>query len=96
MPFAFALHEKVERKLHRLQSVGTIEPVKSAQWAAPISPILKCDGSLRICRDYRLTVNQAATKDSNPMPRIEDLFAKLSGGKRFSKLSRAPTDSVGC
>ena len=49
-------------------------------------PILKRDGSIRICGDYRSTVNQAATKDSYPLHGIEDLFTKLSGGRRFSKL----------
>ena len=55
--------------------------------AAPIVPVLKSDkSSIRICGDFRVTVNKAVKLDSYPIPRVEDLFAKLSGGKRFTKL----------
>ena len=52
-------------------------------------PVLKQDGSLRICGDYKVTVNQAAKTDCYPLPRIDDLFASLAGGKAFSKLDLA-------
>ncbi len=32
------------------------------------------------------TVNSASKLDRYPIPKIEDLFAKLAGGKLFSKL----------
>ena len=51
--------------------------------------MLKQDGSVRICGDYKVTVNQAAKTDSFPLPRIDDLFASLAGGKAFSKLDLA-------
>lgn len=60
-----------------------------ADWAAPIVPVRKRDGSIRICGDYKLTVNKAAKPDTYPLPRIEDLFASLVGGQAFSKLDLA-------
>ena len=57
------MRRKVEQELDRLQKQCIIRPVT---WAAPIVPVLKKDGSVRICGDYRLTVNQTAkleTKD---------------------------------
>ena len=60
-----------------------------SDWAAPIVPVLKQDGSVRICGDYKVTVNQAAKTDSFPLPRIDDLFASLAGGQAFSKLDLA-------
>ena len=48
-------------------------------------PVVKQDGSIRICGDYKLTVNQVADTDTYPLPKREDLFALLSGGKTFSK-----------
>ena len=36
--------------------------------------------------DYKLTVNPVANTDTYRLPRREDLFASLSGGKVFSKL----------
>ena len=72
-----------------LRAKGSIEKTQSADWAAPIVPIVKPDGSIRICGDYKLTVNQASRVESYPLPRIEDIFASLSGGKLFTKLDLA-------
>ena len=88
-PVPYALREKVENELNRLQADGIIEPVQFAEWAAPIVPVLKPDGTARICGDYKLTVNKAAKLDAYPIPRIEDLFARLAGGKKFTNLDIA-------
>ena len=56
-----------------------------SDWAAPIVPVVKRDGSIRICGDYKVTVNQAAKLDKYPLPWIDDIFASLEGGKIFSK-----------
>ena len=85
-PVPFALKHKVEAELDRLLKEGIVEAVKSAGWAAPIVPVVKSDGSVRICGDYRMTVNQASRLDSYPLPRVDELFATLEGGKTFSKL----------
>ena len=85
-PVPYALREKVEKELERLQEEGTIEPVQFADWAAPIVPIVKDDKSIRICGDYKVTVNQAAKLDNYSIPKAEDLFATLSGGEKFTKL----------
>ena len=79
----------VEKELERLQLQGIIEPVKFSDWAAPIVPVLKKDGGIRICGDYKLTVNRAAKVDTYPLPCIDNLFAALAGGKAFSKLDLA-------
>lgn len=49
------LKKKVEDELDRLQKLGIISPVKHSEWAAPIVPVLKRNGSLRICGDYNVT-----------------------------------------
>lgn len=82
----YAMRAKVEVELERLLKQGIIEPVKYAEWAAPIVPVLKPDGSVRICGDYKLTVNSASSLEQYPIPRVEDLFNTLAGGKQFSKL----------
>lgn len=88
-PVPYALRAKVEHELDRLEKDGVITPVQFADWAAPIVPVVKKDGTLRICGDYKLTVNRAAQADTYPLPRIDGLFASLSGGTTFSKLDLA-------
>ena len=49
-------------------------------------PVLKIDGTVHICGDYRLTVNQVSKVNAYPVPRIDNLFATLGGNKIFPKL----------
>ncbi|KAL0150120.1 hypothetical protein M9458_054547 [Cirrhinus mrigala] len=82
----FAMREKVEAELDRLIKERVIEPVKFSEWAAPVVPVLKPDGSVRLCGDYRVTVNRESSLEQYPIPRMEDMFAVLSGSEKYTKL----------
>ena len=41
---------------------------------------------MRICGDFKVTVNKASKLDRYPIPKVEDLFATLSCGTSFTKL----------
>ena len=88
-PVPHSLRAKLEKQLQHLESLGIIEPVQFSDWAAPIVPVLKANGELRVCGDYKLTVNRVSKLETYPLPRIEDLFASLANGKTFSKLDLA-------
>ena len=77
----------VEKELDRLVQEGTLEPVEFSEWASPIVPVLKKDKeSVRICGDFKQTVNPVARLDRYPIPKVDDLFTSLGGGKVFSKI----------
>ena len=76
----FALKEAVERVLKRLENLGIICKMTHSTWAAPIVPIVKADGSVRVCGDYKVTVNQSLDVDQYPLPKPEDLFATVANG----------------
>ena len=76
----------MELELDRLESSGIIEKVEHSDWAAPVVPVPKGDGKLYLCGDYKVTVNSQLLVDKYPLPRPEDLMARLAGGKKFSKL----------
>ena len=85
-PLPFKYKDKVEKELECLENAGVISPVQFSEWAAPIVPVIKPDGGVRICGDYSVTVNAVSKLDSYPLPRAEELFAAMSGGMHFTKL----------
>ena len=46
----------------------------------------KKDGSICICGDYKVTLNSSLEIDQYPLPKPAELFASVSGGKKFTKL----------
>ncbi|XP_073965617.1 uncharacterized protein [Choristoneura fumiferana] len=85
-PLAYALREPVERALDQLVRDGVLTPVHTSDWATPIVPVLKKDGTIRVCGDFKLTLNKFLEVDRFPLPRVEDLLTKLHGGQKFTKL----------
>ena len=82
----YAMKSKIEDELDRLQKKGIIKPVTFSEWAAPIVPVLKADKFVKICGDFKVTVNPVSKLDRYPIPKIEDLLVTLAKGKYFSKL----------
>ena len=82
----FALQQKVQAELERLEKQGVIKSAQFSDWAALIVPVIKRDGTVCICGDYKLTVNQVAKLEVYLLPRIKGLLASLTGGKTLTKL----------
>ena len=82
-PVPYVLREKVSQELDRLEAEGTIEKVQFSDCAAPIVTVVKPDKSIRICGDYKVTVNSVSKLDNYPIPKTGDL-ADLGGGKYFT------------
>ena len=80
----YPLH--LEQELKRLEEKGILKKVSHSDWAAPIVPVPKKDGKVRVCGDYKVTVNQSLDVDQYPLPKSDNLFATLANGKTFSKL----------
>ena len=85
-PVPYLLKEKIEVELERLVEAGILQPVQYSEWAAPIVPVVKENGNVRICGDYKMTINKVSKLDNYPIPKTEDLFATLNGGQQFTKL----------
>lgn len=90
-PIPFAYRTVIDKELDKLQQLKIITPMESNDWGTPLVPVLKGDGKIRICGDYKVTLNQCVEANQYPLPRIEELLAALSNGEEFSKvdLSRA-------
>ena len=85
-PVPYALQEAVEAEYNRLESEGIVERVQFSEWATPMVHVPKADGTTRSCGDYAVTVNPQLNVPQYPIPLPEDVFVRLHGGKRFTKL----------
>ena len=78
---------EVEDEVRRSRRDGIIRPSTSG-YAAPICPVRKSDGSLRLCVDYRQL--NGKTKDTAiPTANLQEVIESLSGAKFFSILDLA-------
>ena len=68
---------------------GVLRPIEYSEWTAPIVPVVKGDNDIRICGDYKMTVNKESICENYPLPKTEDLFAPLNGGEKFTELDLA-------
>ena len=85
----YALRPKVEQELDRLEKAGVITPVTSSDWATGVVVVPKKNGAIRLCGNYKTTVNPHLKTVSPPNIHIDDILADLAGGAKFSKLDLA-------
>ncbi|XP_032090813.1 uncharacterized protein K02A2.6-like, partial [Thamnophis elegans] len=85
----FALRAKVDAELDKLLAQGVIEPVDHSPWETPIVLPIKPDGSVRICADYKSTINLALQANPYPVPVVQHLLHSLGQGCTFAKLDMA-------
>ena len=81
----FALKPIVGTELDRLEKEQVLEKVTHSDWATPIVVVRKPSGRVRLCGDFKVTLNPALKTDVYPFPLPEELFQKLNGGHKFSK-----------
>lgn len=83
---AFPLMSKVEAELNRLEKEGIIEKMeKPTDWCAPMVPVLKKNGNVRICVDLK-KLNEAVKREHYMLPNLDDISPRLAGSTLFSKL----------
>ncbi|KAI5721049.1 hypothetical protein M8J77_015290 [Diaphorina citri] len=85
-PVPYALISKVDEELDSLEKQGIIEKTEYSQWGTPLVIVPKSNDTVRICADYRMTVNNQLEPAHYPIPRVEELFTKLHGSTYFCVL----------
>ena len=85
-PVPFSLLHKVEQEIDSLVQQGILVKVDYSEWATPVVPIQKSNGRVRLCGDFKITLNPNIHIDNHPLPTIDELFANMAGGEKFSKI----------
>ena len=85
-PVPYALRQKVEEELDRLESQGVVKKVERSEWASPIVCVPKKDGTIRIYGDFKVSINRVLLDNPYPLRDTEDVFATVGGGTVFSKI----------
>ena len=80
-PDRLAAAKKVFRDL---EEIGICQKA-SSPWSSPLHIVVKKDGSLRPCGDYR-RLNMVTEPDHYPLPNMADVTTFLHGSKIFSTL----------
>ena len=62
------MKNRVEEVIDHLEADGVLEKVTHSDWTAPIVTVPKRDGSIRVCRDYIVTVDLVLDVDKYPIP----------------------------
>ena len=74
-PLPYTFQDKVATKLDPLENDGILTKVDWSEWATPVVSVSKNDGSVRLCGDNQMKVDQY------PLPRVDDDFASLARGQ---------------
>ncbi|BES98989.1 Hypothetical Protein NTJ_11805 [Nesidiocoris tenuis] len=82
----YAIKEQVETEIRKLEAEGIIEKTNSSAWGTPLVVIPKPNGELRLCADYKVTVNSQLLDSRYPIPNQEEIFNKIQDGKIFCSL----------
>lgn len=82
----FAQLTAFKKEAERMVNEGIWKPLQFSEWASPIVLITKPDGSLRICGDFKVAVNNQIDIEQYPLPTRESLFHKIRYGIFFSKI----------
>ncbi|XP_037572197.2 uncharacterized protein LOC119454302 [Dermacentor silvarum] len=66
----FALRKAVSAEIDRLVEQGVLSPVSVFEWAAPVVPVVKKNGDLRLGGDFKLTGNPATHLEQYLLPKL--------------------------
>ncbi|KII70027.1 hypothetical protein RF11_01332 [Thelohanellus kitauei] len=85
VPYSF--REKVQFEIDRLTREGILEKIEEVSepitWASPIVCIEKRERGIRICGDYKITINKHMDFLPYPLPTFKNVMAVIKGGQKI-------------
>ena len=82
----FAAEACINKELNHLEQIGVLIKMDYGERIRPIIYVKKENSKIRACADFSMGLNDCLETYNYPLPSLEDVFAKLSGGKVFPNL----------
>lgn len=82
----YALCEKVDAEFDNLERDGIITKVDISEWGSPLVVIPKADGTVRLCVDYKITVNPCLKDAHYLIRKVDDILNSLKKSKYSCRL----------
>ena len=76
----------METEIRRLLDQHILVPEPSPLMSAPIVPVIKSNGDVRLCGDYRLTANKVIDSGSYHLSPFNEIVRQLANFNWFSKI----------
>lgn len=73
-------------ELQNLMKTGVLVPVQQSEWTMPQVVVPKPDNQVRVCEDFKETLNPCLRTDHYPLPMMKNLFVKMACCKYFTVL----------
>ncbi|XP_018359976.1 PREDICTED: uncharacterized protein LOC108759161 [Trachymyrmex cornetzi] len=73
-PVPFALRDKVDEELEKMEKSGVISRIETSEWASPLVVVSKPNGAIRITGDFKRTINNQLHVQQYPLTRVEEIF----------------------
>ncbi|GFN80964.1 polyprotein [Plakobranchus ocellatus] len=75
--------DEVDKEINFMLESGIISK-STSPYASPITVVMKKDGAIRLCLDFR-KLNKITIFDAEPIPTLDELLGKMKGAKFFTK-----------
>lgn len=80
----YSLRETVKSQFEDMLRKGIVKRVDFSDWASQIVLAKKKDGRIRVCCNYKPTLNPCLESNEYPIPNVDDILFTLNGNKCFS------------
>ncbi|UYV77576.1 K02A2.6-like [Cordylochernes scorpioides] len=82
----FALKQLLEDEIDKLVDLNILSPIDRSDCASPLVCVAKPDGQIRLCADFKKSLNPYLEDVKYPIPNIDSVLSNFQGKKLFTKL----------
>ncbi|UYV84599.1 K02A2.6-like [Cordylochernes scorpioides] len=82
----FALKQLVENEIDTLVDLNILSPIDKSDCASPLVCVAKPNGQIRLCADFKKSLNPYLEDVKYPIPNIDSVLSNFLGKKLFTKL----------